>query len=77
MIVQEIFDFEGRSLTKTYSDRGFLVKQNETGNMYGEAVDPTDMHREYTETDIPIEQDDISDSEALRIITGGESNEPA
>lgn len=75
MIVQEVFDWEGRSLTKTYSNDGFLVRQIETGDLYGEAVDPTDMHREYEETDIPIEQDEIEDSEALRIITGGDANE--
>lgn len=62
MIVQEVFDYEGRSLTKTYSDEGFLVRQIETGDLYSEAVDPTEMHRAYEETDIPIDQEEITDS---------------
>lgn len=71
MIKYETFDFEGRSLTKAYSDKGFFIRNIETGDEYAEAVDPTEMNRRYEETDIPAE-DDMTAEEALSLITGGE-----
>lgn len=75
MIKQEVFDWQGRSLTKTYSDCGMLVRNIETGETYGEAVDPTDMHRQYEEVENPEQEEDISAEEALEIITGGAADE--
>lgn len=74
MLIQETFIWQGRSLVKSYSDSGFLIRQLETGNLYEEAVDPLDANRQYEETDIYPESDEITDAEALAIITEGESN---
>ena len=67
-------------LIRTYSDRGMLIRQDQTGIEYPEAIDGDFMGYTYTETDTPIEQPDeeglapgeISDSEAIDIIFGGE-----
>ena len=44
-------------LVRTYSDRGMMIRQDETGTLYAEAIDPDYMGRTYTETNIPIEQE--------------------
>lgn len=70
MIVQEII---GDSV-RTYSDAGFLIHGGFPDGDYAEAVDPIDMHREYTETDIPIEEEEeptVEDkAEAYDILVG-------
>ena len=43
------------TLIKHYSDAGMMMLQNETGMMYGEAVDLVPCRYTYTETDIPCE----------------------
>lgn len=71
MIVQEII---GDSV-RTYSDAGFLIHGGFPEGDYAEAIDPIDMHREYTETDIPIEEDEPTEddyAEAGRIMMGVE-----
>lgn len=69
MIVHE--PIEGRNLVKTYSDAGFLVRQEQTGALYAEAIDVVGTDMTYVETDIPAE-DDMTAEEALAIILGGE-----
>lgn len=67
-------------LIKTYSDRKMMILQDQTGIMYAEAIDIDSANYTYTETEIPIEQNDsseplneqISDEEAIDIIFGGE-----
>lgn len=59
----------------TYSDAGLKLRQLETGILYDDAIDVEGLHT-YTETDRPIE-DDLTDSEALSIIMGRDSDEPA
>ena len=54
-----------------YSDAGFKIRQVETGVVYEDAVDIIPCRYTYEETDEPIEDENIEDSEALRIITGG------
>lgn len=70
MIVQEQFEKDGRSFTRTYSDRGMYVHGGVPEADYDEATDPTEFGRTYTETDIPIEGD-TSAEEILNIILGG------
>ena len=53
MIVTEIINIDGRELTRAYSDAGYYIERE--GALYGEAVDPINSVREYTETDQPIE----------------------
>lgn len=67
MIVQTVFRLEedGWDLVRTYSSRGMKIRQDETGELYAEAIDPQFTHRTYTETDIPIDQDDPEPTEDL------------
>ena len=40
-------------LNRTYSDKGTMIERE--GVRYGEAIDPAELNRRYTETDEPIE----------------------
>jgi hypothetical protein len=77
MIITEFYTTreDGVNLYRTYSDAGLYIRQ-ETGAEYAEAVDVEGSEYIYTETDRPIE-DDLTDSEALSIIMGRDSDEPA
>lgn len=44
---------DGVVLNRTYSDKGMKIERD--GVQYDEAIDPVDLGRVYTETDIPIE----------------------
>ena len=64
-------------LIKTYSDKGMMILQEQTGAIYPEAIDIDYAGYTYTETDIPIEEDneeeeESSDSEILDILLGRE-----
>lgn len=58
MIIQEYYTTrsDGVRLIRTYSNRGFMIERG--GIMYDEAIDPEDLHREYTETNTPIFEDE-------------------
>ena len=58
----------------TYSDAGMKILQVETGIVYEDALDVPTSGYTYTETNIPI-VDELTDSEALRIIMGRDSHE--
>ena len=49
-------------LVRTYSDRDMVIKQDQTGNKYIEAVDIIGNGYTYTETNIPIALLDPSSS---------------
>ena len=55
-----------------YSDRNMKIRQIETGKLYEDAIDVMPCQYTYEETDIPIpiEDEEIDDSEALNIILG-------
>lgn len=59
MIVREFYETrsDGVRLFKTYSDSGLMIKQNESGNLYSEAVDVENAPFTYIETDEKIETD--------------------
>ena len=59
MIVREFYETrsDGVRLYKTYSDSGFYIMQNESGNLYSEAVDVENAPFTYSETDEQIETD--------------------
>jgi hypothetical protein len=59
MIVREFFETrsDGVRLYKTYSDSGLMIRQNESGNIYSEAVDVENAPFTYSETDEQIETD--------------------
>ena len=45
-------------LVRAYSDQGMKIERDVV--MYDEAIDPKSEHREYTETDIPIGEDEAT-----------------
>lgn len=67
-IITEYYDTrkDGVVLNRTYSDIGMMIERD--GVQYSEAVDPADLERKYTETDIPIEVEEELKSEAEEVI---------
>ena len=62
MIKQERFEHDGCMLVRTYSDDEHMdVKNIETGEVYNEAIDPEDMHRQYEEIPKPEEPEEEVD----------------
>ena len=60
MIVQEPYYLEDRTeLVRTYSDINHKIIQNETGAVYDEAVDVLPLRYTYTESDEPIEDEEV------------------
>ena len=59
MIKRELYKTrkDGVNLYKTYSDKGYLIKQVETNEIYEEAIDVENAPYTYEETDIPIEEE--------------------
>lgn len=62
MILTEYLN-EG-TLIKHYSDLNVLLLQNETGAKYSDPIDIVPCPYTYTETDEPIEVDEINPDEA-------------
>lgn len=62
MIVTEFYRTreDGVNLVRTYSDEGYMIERD--GNLYGEAIDPENSGRTYTEvmTDEAAETDYIN-----------------
>lgn len=60
MIIREYYKTrkDGIRLFLTKSDAGLMIKQEETGIMYGEAIDVENAEYTYTETDEKIEEGD-------------------
>lgn len=78
MITTETITIHGREYVRTRSDAGKMIRGGNPEGLYSEAVDPADAGRAYIETDIPIpvpdpEDEEITDAEALAIITGGDA----
>ena len=67
MIIQEQIS---ETIVRTYSDRGVMIHGGFPEADYSEALDPISAGRTYTETDIPIPSDEITDEEAFNIIMG-------
>ena len=79
MIVTEFYKTreDGVDLYRTYSDTDMMIRQISTGILYTEAIDVENSGNEYEETDLPVEDEDVPDEEALKILLGGEENETA
>ena len=58
MIAKEKVKINGTDFIYTYSDSQCLIKQVETGELYGEAYDLAELPKEYEETDIKIDDFD-------------------
>lgn len=72
MIQTEIVTIRGKQFQRTWSDAGYLIDRD--GAQYSEAVDPLDSGRTYTETDVPMESEPMTETEekamAYDILTG-------
>lgn len=67
MIYIDTITLNGKQYSRTYSDRYYIERD---GVQYAEAVDPLNSGRQYTETDIPLLEEEFSAERALDIITG-------
>ena len=72
MIKTETITTNDQQFVITYSDAGFYIHGGSPEGDYSEACDPADLGRTYTETDIPIEQDEAEAEEIVNILTGGD-----
>lgn len=70
MIKTENITIRGKTFIRTYSDRGMMIHGGSPEADYAEALDPADLGRTYTETDIPIEGETDAE-EILNILLGG------
>ena len=70
-IIQEHFAVNERDFIRTYSDAGMMIHGGSPEGDYSEACDPAEFNRQYTETDIPIE-DETTAEEIVNILTGVE-----
>ena len=52
-------------LYRTYSDAGMMIRQNETGVEYAEAIDVEGASYTYTETETPIKTPEMTTEEML------------
>lgn len=74
MIKTENITISGKTFIRTYSDRGMMIHGGSPEADYAEALDPADLGRTYTETDIPIEGETDAE-EILNILLGGDTND--
>lgn len=71
MIVTETYELNGRQFVRTYSDANRYVVRD--GIEYGEANDPAEFGRTYTEGELmPQEEIEANAEEILHIILGGD-----
>lgn len=57
-----VYEKYNELLTRAYSDKDVLIERD--GIRYVEAIDPTELHRTYVETDIPIDPGEDTDADA-------------
>ena len=80
MIIKEFYKkrSDGINLYRTYSDSNLMIRQVETGDVYTEAIDVENAVYTYEETDMSIEEDELTDmrlsalERSINIITGQE-----
>ena len=61
MIVTEQLTINDKPFTKNYSDSGYYIERD--GVRYSEAIDPSELGRTYTETNVPIEEESQTETE--------------
>lgn len=68
MIIKEFYKkrLDGINLYRTYSDIGMMIRQNETGVEYAEAIDVEGAPYTYIETETPIETPEMTTEERLQ-----------
>lgn len=73
MIIQEHFLINEVDFVRAYSDKGVKIHGGMPEADYDVVEEPSSLGRTYTETDIPIEEDEAEAEEILNILTGGAS----
>jgi len=78
MVITEFYRTreDGVRLVRTYSDQGMMIHGGFPEGDYEESIDPENANRVFTETDIPIPSEEITDTEALNIIMGRDHDVP-
>ena len=71
MVVYESFKSGEAEMVRAYSDKGVKIHGGMPEGDYDVAEDPVELGRTYTETDIPIDEGDVTAEEALSILLGG------
>jgi len=61
MLIEEYPYNENPNLIRHYSDENFIIRQIETGNEYGEAIDLYPCKYTYVESENPLEKDPTED----------------
>lgn len=61
MIITEQLTINDKPFIKNYSDSGYYIERD--GVHYSEAIDPSELGRTYTETDVPIEEESQTETE--------------
>ena len=69
MIKTENVTIGGKQFIRTYSDKGMYIHGGSPEADYSEALDPAELGRTYTETDVPVE-DEATAEEIVEILTG-------
>lgn len=69
MIKTESVTIGGKQFIRTYSDKGMMIHGGSPEADYSEALDPAELGRTYTETDIPVEGEATAE-EIVEILTG-------
>lgn len=70
MIKTETITVGEKTFISTYSDKGMMIHGGSPEADYSEALDPAELGRTYTETDIPVEGDEATAEEIVEILTG-------
>lgn len=69
MICTETITINDKQFIRTWSDAGMMIHGGMPEADYSEAIDPAELGRTYTETDIPIDGDSTAE-EVVNILTG-------
>ena len=69
MIKTETLTIGDKQFIRTYSDAGMMIHGGFPEDNYDEAIDPAELGRTYTETDIPIDGETEAE-EIVSILTG-------
>ena len=70
MITIEQTTIDGRDFIHAYSDT-YKIRCEQTNNIYEDVYSLVSVGHTFVETDIPLEGEELSDTEALNIITQG------
>lgn len=70
MVKTEHITISGHDFVRSCSDSGYYIHGGSPEGDYTEAIDPAELGRTYTETEIPIEGDTTAD-EVVEILLGG------